>query len=260
MLAQIRGEHREIHARAAEPAVERLAAGLLLGRDLGELKEGGVAGEHGAVGLGHHHGIGLRAQHRGEVGPRRVVGSAMPLAREPDEEDPGVLLTEQRHRGACASRLAGQRDANRIGPSGRADGGEKLLHCRHVLAGKAVRQTPTDKAVAVSARHVLAPERPVRRRVGLKHLLRRAIDHKDGLTRELEQQPVPRLEMAQPRIILLERLLRLDQPLLERRDRAQVATEGDDALAVVDPQRRVEHRDVRPGRGRVVDLPPAGPV
>ena len=58
MLTQIRQQDVEVHARSAEPAVERLATRLLLGGDLGQCEEGVVGAEHPSLGVGDDHAIG----------------------------------------------------------------------------------------------------------------------------------------------------------------------------------------------------------
>ena len=65
------------------------------------------------------------------------------------------------------------------------------------------------------------------------------IEHRLG--RGLEQQPVARLDMAQARIVALHRHLRFDQPLLQRRERAQVAADRHEAIALPMLDDRIEN-------------------
>ena len=61
-LAQVGDQHAEVDAGAAEPAVQRLAAHLLLGAELGQRDEGAVGRQHAAVGVGEHQAVGRIAQ------------------------------------------------------------------------------------------------------------------------------------------------------------------------------------------------------
>ena len=62
-------------------------------------------------------------------------------------------------------------------------------------------------------------------RIGLDHLAGGRVHHQHRVRRGAEQQPIAGLELAQSPIIALERLLGVDQALLQRREALQVATD-----------------------------------
>ena len=74
-------------------------------------------------------------------------------------------------------------------------------------------------------------------------------DH-DRLRRYLEQQPIACFGMPQPDIIPFHRLLRIDQPLLHRRERPQIAADHHKAVVPPDIDRRVKHRNILPPQAR----------
>jgi hypothetical protein len=97
------------------------------------------------------------------------------------------------------------------------------------------------------------PEERAGRGVGVHHLARRGVDHEHRLARALEQQAVAGLDVAQPPVVALERLLRLDEALLQGGHGAQVAPDQDHG-AVVQADARVRHGQIGPVERRVVDL------
>ena len=107
---------------------------------------------------------------------------------------------------------------------------------------------------ADNARGAFAQELPCRG-IRFNDLFGRSVDDHDRLGRHLEQQAIPCFHLAQTPIVAFHRLLRLDQPLLDRGNRAEVAPDGDDPVLVADLHRRIEHRDVSAPRRRVVHVP-----
>ena len=105
-------------------------------------------------------------------------------------------------------------------------------------------------------------EQPAGGRVGLGDLVGEGVEHQHRFGRHLEQQPVAHFHMAQPRVVTLDRLLRVHQALLQGGDGAQVAAEGHHPLAGADADGGIQHRHRVRRRGgaagrALVDMPPA---
>lgn len=81
-------------------------------------------------------------------------------------------------------------------------------------------------------------------------------DHRVG--RHLKQQLVARFGLARLPVATFNLLLRLDIPLLDRRDGAQIATDGEHWAVLAQPDRGVRHRDAVVGAERVIDLATPG--
>jgi hypothetical protein len=96
------------------------------------------------------------------------------------------------------------------------------------------------------------------RGIGVDHLQGAGIDNDDGLGREMEQEPVACLGVAEPRVFALHRLLRLDQPLLEEGDGAEIPAHRDDPAPFAHRHGGIKDRDVGTAVNRVIDLPGAG--
>ena len=84
-----------------------------------------------------------------------------------------------------------------------------------------------------------------------------AIEDDDRLLGALEQQAVARFREAQLGVVALHGHLGVDEALLQRGDRAQVAPQRHDPLTVAEPHRRVEDRHAAALRGLVRQLAPA---
>ena len=140
-LAQSGDQHAELDAGAAEPAVERLAAHLLLGAELGQRDEGAVGQQHLAAGIGEHQAVGRTAQiglqHRvgaglGRCGASRRCAAARraPLGahrRQAHQHEGGVVLAEQRGRHRDLVAVVGQLRAQRVLAADGARRGEQGL-------------------------------------------------------------------------------------------------------------------------------------
>ena len=77
--------------------------------------------------------------------------------------------------------------------------------------------------------------------VQFENFLARRIDGDDGFIDRLQQQSVTCLGQAQPRVILLQRLLRFDESLLQGGKRPQVAPERDEPTLFPRAAQVVEH-------------------
>ncbi len=83
-----------------------------------------------------------------------------------------------------------------------------------------------------------------RRRIGFDDTQGGRVEDQHGFGRELEQQAIARLGVAHARVFTIDGLLRVDETLLQHRDRAQVATDCDDATFLADLHRRVDDGQV----------------
>ena len=112
------------------------------------------------------------------------------------------------------------------------------------------------KARFQNLRRALVEQRK-RRRVGIDDRVAGGVNDHDRFRRDLEQQPITGFGMPQPDIVALHRLLGIDQPLLHRRQRAQIAADHDEAILASDIDGRIEHRDILAAGRRMIDLAPA---
>ena len=161
----------------------------------------------------------------------------------------GVVLPEGRdHRGRRTS--AFQREILDF----RASGGEGL---RGGGLDHALRRF-VEQGNEVGAFQQIDRSRQHLRAGGIGFLYREAVgvDDHHRFGNRAKQRLIARLNFAQPRIIAIEVLLRFDKTLLERGDAAQIAPDGDDAVVVARPHRSVLDRNIRPVRGRMIDLAP----
>ena len=78
------------------------------------------------------------------------------------------------------------------------------------------------------------PQQTPRRRIGFDDFLSARIDREHCVADRLQQQSITRLGEPQFRVIALQRLLGLDQSLLQRRHGAQIATLGEASTIVVE--------------------------
>ena len=173
-LAHVRDQEVQVHAGLPHPAVERLAAGLLLAHELRRVEEGGVGGQHDAVVIGHDEAVrralhdfqqlGLHVRHR-----RRRRG------REAHEEQGGAVLAEQRrldeHLGA------GRREPrpDLVRPHPGPDRAEVRLDRPDALDAEQLRQQVADEFVAGRAQQARG------RRVRLGDPLLGRVDDQHGL-------------------------------------------------------------------------------
>ncbi len=79
-------------------------------------------------------------------------------------------------------------------------------------------------------------------------------DH--GFGAELEEEAVAGLDVAHSPVIPLQRLLRLDQSLLERGDRAEISADGDEIGGAPEPHRAVRDRNIGTVAAQMIHLPP----
>jgi hypothetical protein len=171
--------------------------------------------------------------------------------QEANEEKGSALLAKQRRRDDELAPAVGQPGTHVLGPAGGAHAGEQRLQLGGAVGIEAVGEDAADDASRGLA------EQRAGRRVGLDDLAAHRVDDEHGLGTHLEQQAVARLEVAQPRVVPLHRLLRLDQPLLQSRRGAEVAAAGDDRPVRAEPHGAVEDRNVGAPGGGMIDLPPA---
>ena len=95
------------------------------------------------------------------------------------------------------------------------------------------------------------------RRIGFYDAQGGGVEDQHGFGRELEQQAIAGLGVAHARVFAIDGLLRIDQPLLQHRDGAQVAADRDDAAFLADLDGGVDDGQVDAAISDVVDLPPA---
>ena len=108
----------------------------------------------------------------------------------------------------------------------------------------------------IRKRAQLRPGLAVRRGIGLANASAVGLDDNDGIVFELEQKPVACFGLTQLHIVAFERLLCLDEALLQHRSRPHVETDGKDVAVFAGPDGEIPDRNVAVVRG-VVDLPPS---
>ena len=148
---------------------------------------------------------------------RRSIGSSRTRKQR------GVLLTEQGRRDQELALAVGQTGARHSRPGRSPARRPAASRTSAAVAGS----KPSGKARPTS-RLTGSPEQLGGGRVGLDHLVARGIDDQHRLGGHLEQQAVAGLDMPQPGVVALHRLLRVDQPLLQGRHGAQVAADRHD--------------------------------
>ncbi len=136
--------------------------------------------------------------------------------------------------------------------TGGADIGQKRS-----TAGDAGGIEMAEKVRFEKLRRALVEQRQ-RGRIGVEDRIAGGVNDHDRLRRDLEQQPIARFGVPQPDIIPLHRLLRVDQPLLHRRKRPQIAANHHKAVLAPDIDRRIKHRNILAARRGMIDLTPAG--
>ena len=149
--------------------------------------------------------------------------------RQPREDIGRLVLPVERRRQAAVAATGREADLDRLGGRARRGGGEQRPG-----AVAAADLEDAGEGCPGDGRRVAA-DQPPRGGVDLDEAVGRGIDDQHRLGRQVEQQAVARLGLAQAEIVALHRLLRLEQPLLHRRGRAQVAAERDDLAVVARP-------------------------
>ena len=253
-LAQVGGQHLHLDAGLAQPALELLAHRLLLGGELRHLEEGGIGGQHPAVLAGDdegiRHALDQLQQLRLGLGQHDRPGLALRIG-QPHQHQAGVLLAEGGGGDQHLAAILQQPRPHVVGPAGGPDAGHQLVDRPLALGREHLEEDPRGAALAAAA------EQRVRRAVRLQHLLRGALQDQHRLGPELEQHAVAGLGVAQPGVVPVDRLLRLDQSLLQGRERPQVAAEGDHPAAVADPHGGEEDRHRGAAQRTLVDVAPA---
>jgi hypothetical protein len=95
-------------------------------------------------------------------------------------------------------------------------------------------------------------------RISLDHALSRRVDDEDGLRDHAEQQPVARLDLTETPVVALQRLLGVDELLLERSHPLEIASDRDDgAVVALESECPILDRNLSAARTAMRDLTPA---
>ena len=247
VLVDLALDQIEIDARTANRFRQVPPAQLIDAGGLQQFDKGGVGGDDVEIAVGHHEGIGHlvdQIEHR-----RARRDHALAGGNQPNQQ---ILPAILRKTGNChrhiarPARQADARRADRVRHQRRADQRLHRIvralveHARQFLACKAPRPRADQR---------------VGGRIGLANLQARRLDNQHRLGRTLEQHAVARFELAHPQIVAFERLLHLQQALLELARLAQIAAEGDAVGAAIDAQHGIADRHLAIAGG-VIDLPP----
>ena len=191
---------------------------LLFGHELREVQEGAVDGHDPALAIRQHHRVRCASKHLLEVkvaGVARRLFAALPRADAQEKAFLPRLAQEARHdvdtRGSV-----GKRQVVELTLAHASNLRQQFLQgARRVLVKAAGKDLADDPLLA-------AGEELVAARVDLEHATAQRVENEHAIGNHVEEAPVARLDLAKAPVILLERLLRVDE-LLAQVDRwAQV--------------------------------------
>ncbi len=184
-------------------------------RQPGQLEEGGVHQPDSTQHVGHDDRVWRALDQLGQTGSAAVGFFGRIGSTYPQQQQPRVIRAKRRRRDA--QRIDSRAYADLAGPVMRSRGNQQIVD--------RLTRRRVESETCFLPHQLAGREREELRScaIGLDDAQGCSIDHEHRISGDLEQQPIARLGLAPLPVVALHFLLRLDEALLDRSNRAQVA-------------------------------------